>query len=255
MQQVILISLVVFLNSLAFAQSKKPYDLTGAPKIQLRTQASDIYNSLPWVKANKELTNSIAQKALTQPAIPTVSSNTISSSSPAIRAILRQGIPEQQTNKLLGYLNKYKSSLGNTKYATFIDFGMPSTEKRMFLVNLQSGEVNRYFVAHGQGSGKLYAEQFSNKDGSHKSSLGLYVVQGTYVGKHGTSLYLDGLEKSNSNARDRNIVIHAANYVSQKFINAMGYLGRSHGCPALNPNDFKAVLPKIKGGSLLLAFD
>lgn len=255
MQQIILISIIVVLNSMAFAQKSNPYDLTAAePSVKIGTQASDIYNKLPWVKANKDLNNQLLKKSFSSSTIPTTSS-VVSQSSPAIRALLRQGVPEKQTSKLVGYLNKYKSDLGNTKYATFIDFGKPSTEKRMFLVNLQTGEVNKYFVAHGQGSGLLYAEKFSNKDGSHQSSLGLYVVQGTYVGKHGTSLYLDGLEKSNSNARDRNIVMHAANYVSAEFINSAGYLGRSHGCPALNPADFKSVLPKIKGGSLLLAFD
>lgn len=164
------------------------------------------------------------------------------------------GIDPKQYNKAMGYLKKYSNQLKNTKYVTFVDFRRPSTQERMFVINLETKKISRFLVSHGMGSGELYANKFSNTDGSHMSSLGLYVIQGDYVGKHGKSLYLDGLEPSNSKARDRHIVMHAANYVSRATINELGYLGRSHGCPAMNPADFKLIADKLKNGSLLLIY-
>ena len=87
------------------------------------------------------------------------------------------------------------------------------------------------------------------------SSLGLYLVENSYVGEHGTSLKLNGLSASNSNAKQRAIVIHSADYVSDRWIAEQGHLGRSWGCFALNEIDFKKnIFEKIKNGSLLIAF-
>lgn len=168
---------------------------------------------------------------------------------------LNNGVKESQYNKLMGYLNKYRNQIKNTKYATFVDFAKPSSQERMFVLNLETGALKKYLVAHGKNSGELYATSFSNTPESNKSSLGLYVVQGSYIGKHGTSLFMDGLEGSNNNARERNIVIHSANYVSKSFVKSQGRLGRSLGCPAMNANDFSLVKNQIRDGSLFLMYN
>ncbi len=147
---------------------------------------------------------------------------------------------------------------GNKNYVMFIDFSLSSADERLFVVNLTTGNISKFLVTHGMGSDvnhNGYAESFSNQDGSHKSSLGLYMSAGTYVGKHGESVRLHGLSKTNSNAMARDIVMHAANYVSEGIANSQGHIGRSHGCPAMNANDWKLLKPKIKGGVLLLAYN
>lgn len=143
--------------------------------------------------------------------------------------------------------------LESTTYAFLIDFDQHSKNKRGYLLNLKNGSVKSYHVAHGRGSDKNhngYATSFSNVDGSHKSSLGLYITAETYGGKHGLSLKLDGQEGVNDNARSRYIVMHGASYMSQSHIKQHGKAGRSHGCPAVDNSVRTDLINKLKGGSL-----
>jgi hypothetical protein len=136
------------------------------------------------------------------------------------------------------------------------DFSLPSSRKRLFVIDLDDYRVlyNTY-VAHGVNSGKEYARQFSNKPSSYQSSLGFYETLGTYIGEHGYSLRLDGLEKGiNDNANSRDIVIHAADYVDESLIRSQGYIGRSWGCPALPEKLHKPIIDKIKNGSCLFIY-
>jgi hypothetical protein len=136
---------------------------------------------------------------------------------------------------------------------TVVDFNKPSHEKRMWIVDLVEKQllVNTW-VAHGQGSGVDTANTFSNTDNSHQSSLGFYLTDDVYTGKHGRSLHLDGLDEGfNSSARQREIVIHAADYVSENNIAQMGRIGRSWGCPAVAPEVAGEVINDIKGKTVL----
>ncbi|TSA27783.1 MAG: hypothetical protein D4R67_05505, partial [Bacteroidetes bacterium] len=110
-------------------------------------------------------------------------------------------------------------------------------------------------VSHGRKSGELMAEYFSNTPGSNASSLGFYITGETYIGNHGLSLALDGIEKGiNDNARERAIVIHGADYVSADFIRKYGRLGRSLGCPAIPEELKKEIIETIKSGSCLFIY-
>jgi hypothetical protein len=143
--------------------------------------------------------------------------------------------------------------LQTTTYAFIIDFNQHSKNKRGYLLNLKNGSVESYQVSHGKGSDRNHdghADSFSNVDGSHKSSLGLYITAETYNGKHGLSLKLDGQEGTNDNARSRYIVMHGASYMSKAFINQHGKAGRSQGCPAVNNSVRTDLINKLKGGSL-----
>lgn len=157
-----------------------------------------------------------------------------------------------------GYLNlKNEGKLSNDKEIISIcDFNLPSTEKRLWIIDLSSGKVlfNTY-VAHGQGSGGDYAESFSNSVDSHQSSLGFYVTGDTYNGDHGLSLRLSGMDNGfNDAAMDRGIVVHGANYVSDKFIAGNVHLGRSWGCPAV-PDKLKIpIIKTIEGGTCLFIY-
>ncbi|UXR64631.1 murein L,D-transpeptidase catalytic domain family protein [Bdellovibrio bacteriovorus] len=135
-----------------------------------------------------------------------------------------------------------------------IDFSKPSNERRLYVMNLKDGSVAKHFVAHGKGSGVRVAAKFSNIDGSKMSSLGLFLGGNTYFGGHGESLNLYGLEASNSNAAERDIVVHAANYVSEDYVKSQGRLGRSWGCPAVAPGIIRKMLNGFKDGGLIYAY-
>ena len=136
---------------------------------------------------------------------------------------------------------------------TVIDFTKPSTEKRLFVIDLKLKKVLFIsYVAHGRNSGEKYATSFSNQEGSFKSSLGFYQTENTYYGKNGYSLVLDGLERGiNDKAKERAIVMHGATYADPSTIRSCGRLGRSLGCPALPLAVSKKIIDTIKGGTLL----
>lgn len=144
----------------------------------------------------------------------------------------------------------------NEEIVTIIDFSKPSTEKRLFILDLKKQELLYHtFVAHGKNTGVNMATKFSNNKGSNQSSLGLYRTGESYQGKHGYSLRLDGLEKGiNDNARSRAVVMHSASYVSEAFIKRYGRLGRSWGCPAVPVEFSKEIIDLIKGGSCLYIY-
>ena len=139
---------------------------------------------------------------------------------------------------------------------TVIDFSRRSTDKRMWVYDLRSRTLlYEEVVSHGRGSGMAVATRFSNQPESNTSSLGLYRTAETYIGKHGYSLRLDGLDAGyNDRARERAIVMHAADYVNPVAAASNGYLGRSLGCPALRPAISRDLIDAVKGGGLLFAY-
>ncbi|RYE36400.1 MAG: murein L,D-transpeptidase catalytic domain family protein [Sphingobacteriaceae bacterium] len=149
-----------------------------------------------------------------------------------------------------GYLNlkKYKNLNQDKSILTIVDFNLASSSKRMWIIDLQNATLLfNTWVAHGQGSGDDMANQFSNVDSSHQSSLGFYVTGEVYNGKHGRSLRLDGMDSGfNSNARSRDIVVHAAGYVGQQIVSNTGRIGRSFGCPAVAPELAPEIISLIK---------
>ena len=156
-------------------------------------------------------------------------------------------------NAMLGY-NQLNPK--NKNILTIIDFTLPSTEKRMYVIDLKAKKLLFHnIVSHGRNSGEKFAVSFSNRHGSFQSSLGFYQTEGTYQGGNGYSLRLNGLEKGiNDQALARAIVIHGADYCSQSVINATGRLGRSYGCPALPRELNKPIINTIKDGSLLFIY-
>ncbi len=134
------------------------------------------------------------------------------------------------------------------------DMSQPSTAKRLVVIDLSTQEVVLHtYVAHGQGSGGLMAEHFSNKHDSHQTSLGLYRVgQKIASPKHGAALLLAGLDAGvNDQARAREVIIHGADYVSEQFIANTGRLGRSWGCPAVPRKDMTQMIAALADGGLL----
>src|ERR1700722_11917528 len=154
----------------------------------------------------------------------------------------------------LRLLEEHKISKSNV--ITICDFSQSSRNRRLYVVDLESRKIliNTY-VAHGRRSGGEYANKFSNSWSSHKSSLGFYVTELTYTGKHGLALKIHGLEKGfNDKADRRNIVIHGSKYVGEKFIHSNKFNGRSFGCPAIPNEDVKEVIEDMKGGSCFFIY-
>jgi hypothetical protein len=151
---------------------------------------------------------------------------------------------------------KEKGRLLKTEYITIIDFSKPSTLPRLFLLNMETGKIlYKTLVAHGRNSGNLLAQSFSNNESSLESSPGFYITDETYIGKNGYSLKLVGCEQGfNSNAYRRGIVMHGADYVSEEFIRKNGFLGRSHGCPAVPAPLNHEIIDVIKNGSCLFIY-
>ncbi|MCF8107073.1 MAG: murein L,D-transpeptidase catalytic domain family protein [Desulfohalobiaceae bacterium] len=158
---------------------------------------------------------------------------------------------------MIGYFNlKNKNLLKNSDILSIVDFSLPSTKKRFFVLDLKK-ETLLYnsLVAHGRNTGYTYARRFSNVPESKKSSLGFTVTGETYYGKHGLSLRLRGTEKGfNSNALQRYIVVHGAEYVSEEFIDRFGRLGRSWGCPALPEEISDRVIRNIEDGTCFFSY-
>ncbi len=144
----------------------------------------------------------------------------------------------------------------NKPLLTIIDFSRPSTDKRLWVIDLKTKKVLfNTFVAHGRNSGDVIPTKFSNRCDSFESSLGFYKTGATYSGKHGLSLKLHGLEEGiNDQAEKRSIVIHGADYVSERFIANSGRLGRSQGCPAVSMQIHKDLIKVIKDQTCLFIY-
>lgn len=156
---------------------------------------------------------------------------------------------------MTGYLNlRQAHRLADDKQVlTVIDFDLPSTQKRLWVLDLARHQILFHtLVAHGHNSGENEATTFSNTNQSNMSSLGFYATGREYEGKHGHSLRLEGLDEGfNTNAAARSVVMHGAEYVSEAFIARHGRLGRSLGCPALPLDQHSQIIEAVTGGTCL----
>ncbi|MEI8031990.1 MAG: murein L,D-transpeptidase catalytic domain family protein [Chlorobiaceae bacterium] len=154
------------------------------------------------------------------------------------------------------YTLKDQGKVSRDGVLTVIDFNRSSVDERLFVIDVNAGRLlYSGLVAHGNRSGENYAQSFSNRPGSCRSSLGFYTTGSTYEGHNGYSLKLFGLERGiNDKAEKRSIVMHGADYVSYDYISRHGRLGRSQGCPAISFEGFQQVIDLIKDGSCLFIY-
>ena len=152
-------------------------------------------------------------------------------------------------------LDRHHDKIPNRDVIAVADFSQPSRLPRLHLVEIGSGRIASHLVAHGRGSDPKHSgwlERFSNGFGSNATSSGAFRTDDFYVGAHGRSLRLSGLESSNSNALERGIVVHGAWYVSQEMA-SRGVLGRSEGCFALAAGSLAEVFARLGPGHLIYA--
>ena len=198
--------------------------LTGAALVVLCASAS--------ARAETQLADLLASAA------PTADPSVLTLAARAAECARRQG-PANQVDRL-----------------AVIDYSRPSDQPRLWVFDLDRGRLLfQELVAHGRGTGERLAERFSNAEGSHMSSLGLFRASEPYNGGNGYSLRLEGLEPGfNDRALDRAIVMHGAPYVSEDLILKQGRIGRSWGCPAVRSAVACRMIDTLKNGALLFAY-
>ena len=203
------------------AAEVKPSDVTAETVIETSSEASSVFDATAWAEAR----------------IGAVNTQVFALALQAAATAVERGDAEPST-------------------LTVIDFSRPSTQKRLWVYDLRSRSMLfEELVSHGRNSGMNLATAFSNVAESNMSSLGLYRTAEAYIGKHGYSLRLDGLDRGfNDRARERAIVIHGAEYVSAAITKAQGRLGRSLGCPAVRPEVSRELIEAVKGGGLVFAY-
>lgn len=153
-------------------------------------------------------------------------------------------------------LQQHRTSIEHQDVMGIADFSLPSNMPRFFLMNLADGSVAAHLVAHGRGSDPEHTgwlERFSNEPRSEATSAGAYRTDSLYLGGHGHSMRLAGLDASNSNAATRAIVVHGAWYVSEEIARDRGVLGRSEGCLAVAQSSLDEVLTTLGPGRLIYA--
>lgn len=150
--------------------------------------------------------------------------------------------------------DRHSARISNKRIIGIADYSLHSAEPRFYLFEPDSGHVTSLRVAHGRGSDPAHTgflQRFSAKPGSAASSDGAYLTGVPYVGQHGRSRRLIGLEPQNSTAEARAIVIHGAWYCEPGIVRQTGKLGRSEGCFAFSAADAALVLDRLPAGCLL----
>jgi hypothetical protein len=158
--------------------------------------------------------------------------------------------------RALDVLDKHRDSIGYRDFIGVADFSLPSRAPRFHLVNLADGSVRSHLVAHGRGSDPAHTgwlERFSNEPRSNATSAGAYRTGSLYLGAHGRSMRLEGLDPTNSNALSRAIVVHGAWYVNEEMIGHSGMLGRSQGCFAVADSSLPEIMARLGPGRLIYA--
>ena len=154
-------------------------------------------------------------------------------------------------------LDQHAARIARPDIIGVVDFARPSRDRRLEIVDVATERVIAAFlVSHGKGSdpgNTGWLQSFSNRPGSNASSSGSFLIGETYVGKHGRSRRLHGLDESNSNAFARAIVMHGADYVTPRMVNNYGRIGRSLGCFAVEQHARDEVLDLLGPGRLLFA--
>ena len=158
--------------------------------------------------------------------------------------------------RALEALERHRGSVAFRDVIGVVDFSLPSRAARFHVVNLADGGVRSHLVAHGRGSDPLrtgWLQRFSNEPRSNASSAGAYRTGSLYVGAHGPSMRLEGLDATNSNALSRAIVVHGAWYVSEAILGYAGILGRSQGCFAVAASSLPEIVARLGPGRLIYA--
>jgi len=172
----------------------------------------------------------------------------------AVPARATSTLDSRMLARAMASFQHHRARVRHADIIAIADYSRPSRDRRFHLVDVASGKVTSMLVAHGRGSDPAHSgwlRQFSNADGSNASCAGAFVTGDHYVGKHGRSMRLHGLDPTNDQALARAIVVHAAPYVSEAMARDHGKVGRSQGCFTLTHADLAPVLDRLGDGRFL----
>jgi len=247
-----LLVLATFLISIVFSHQSRGSngaEVTAAPAAMAATTVMAATTTAP---------QGVAPAVLTGPEILADQAPAPAPSAPALFPEGVEGLSPKVLAKALdaAACARARGVSGKDDLLTVIDYSLPSTQKRLWVLDLEKGEVLFHeLVAHGSGSGDNFATRFSNVKDSRQTSLGLFRTGGTYEGGNGYSMKLQGLDEGlNDRAEERYIVMHGAWYVNTDQIRQHGRIGRSWGCPAVAAEKAHAVIDTIKGGSFVFSY-
>ena len=167
--------------------------------------------------------------------------------------------PKEQpklVHEALAALDRHSRFVPHRDRIAIVDFSAPSSKPRMQLLDIESGKTRDFLVAHGSGSDPAHTgflHRFSNQPDSNASSQGAFVTANYYVGKHGRSQRLLGLDPTNNNALERAIVVHGAWYAEADMIRSRGKLGRSQGCFAVGDTELAHLFERLGTGRMIYA--
>ncbi|MDY7523927.1 murein L,D-transpeptidase catalytic domain family protein [Sphingomonas sp. 10B4] len=156
--------------------------------------------------------------------------------------------------RAMSAFHRHGAQIARRDRIAIADFSQPSSQPRFYLIDMASGMTTTLLVAHGSGSDPAHTgflQRFSNAEGSNASSEGAFVASDYYVGKHGLSQRLIGLDPTNSNALSRALVVHAAWYANPDMLRTHGQLGRSQGCFAVSEGDLQQVFARLGEGRMI----
>lgn len=166
------------------------------------------------------------------------------------------GIRPELFKRAVASLDRNSFRIPSHDRIAIADFSRPSSEARFYLVNMGTGEVQSFLVSHGIGSDPGHTgmlQRFSNDVGSEATCEGAFLTADYYVGKHGDSQRLLGLDPTNNNAYDRAIVVHSAWYANPQIVSQHGKLGRSQGCFAVGERELARVFERLGPGRMIYA--
>ena len=194
-------------------------------------------------------------------AIAAATQTALSAFTGMVRPLSRTQALESAFRSYFAYKTAHPANV-KKPYLYFVDYGLPSTEARGYVFDMDSMKVvdGPFTVAHGRGSSTSQfgvPTKFSDATGSYATSLGLYLGADTYA-FHGRTaghsyssvgVRLKGVSSGfNDNAFARGVVAHGAPYVTAT------RAGRSEGCPAMEPARAQRLLPKIADGGMVFLF-
>ena len=142
----------------------------------------------------------------------------------------------------------------NSTFCLLVNMSKHSGKMRFYVWDMKSNStIDSSLVSHGCGDGwwgrvnDAMNPVFSNKDGSHCSSLGKYKVGKRDFSQWGIHVkyFLHGLDSTNSNALAREIVLHSWDEVKEQEVYPAG-TPEGWGCPAVSNEFMKRLDAKLK---------
>ncbi len=154
-----------------------------------------------------------------------------------VLGILTYPINKITSPKIQEALSFCKKNDMDTSTCIFVDMSVHSGKNRLFVYDFQKKEIIlEGLCSHGVGKGSTpFKPVFSNEEGSYCSSLGKYKVKGRSYSNWGIKIHykMYGLEKTNSNAFKRIVVLHSYSPVPDHEIYPATLFGESAGCPVI----------------------